>query len=67
MLLLSVKNRQFTQSVYEKPDFLLSKKEQAKLAKSQHKDDLTIDGNNSSGKKGKKGKKGKDKKDCVIF
>lgn len=64
------KNRQFAQSVYEKPDFLMSKKEQAKYLKSQHKDDQTLEsGEDSGNKKGKKskGKKTKNKKDWVIF
>lgn len=63
-------NRQFAQSVYERPDFLMSKKEQAKLLKAQNKDDQNVDNLEDSGnKKGKKGKtkKTKNKKDWVIF
>eukprot|EP00345_Euplotes_harpa_P017918 CAMPEP_0168337052 /NCGR_PEP_ID=MMETSP0213-20121227/11927_1 /TAXON_ID=151035 /ORGANISM="Euplotes harpa, Strain FSP1.4" /LENGTH=198 /DNA_ID=CAMNT_0008342401 /DNA_START=134 /DNA_END=727 /DNA_ORIENTATION=- len=51
-----LKNRLFSQSVYEKPKALMSAKEQQKYMASQPKDDLDI--NNSSGKKKKKKTKG---------
>jgi hypothetical protein len=63
------RNRNFAQSVYERPKELIPQHEQEAYIASQPKDDIGLDARGSSGKKKKKKAKasGKDKKDCVIF